>query len=220
MADFSLFERVISNLKEIMNPYLGPIRRKKLNNLDFTIISNNCWGGVCYEYFHLPKNSPTVGVYFYPDDYLKFIINLRYYLGLEIEMITSEESKHYHQMKQRGEIDVPVGRIGDIEIVFLHYKDQVIAKEKWERRKKRVNWDNIIIKFSYMNGCTDEHIHEFETIKDVKKFALVPHEFPDYPDCKLATYAVKNGQITNDTFYFNKDIDVIGLINKEKTSYR
>ena len=37
------------------------------------IISNNCWGGVIYESYSLPKLSPTVGMYFSPKDYLKFV---------------------------------------------------------------------------------------------------------------------------------------------------
>ena len=74
MNQFSLFERVKSNIGMKLNPILGPIRRRNLNNVDFTIISNNCWGGICYEYFNMLKNSPTVGLYFYPDDYIKFIL--------------------------------------------------------------------------------------------------------------------------------------------------
>ena len=35
-------------------------RKKKLKSTDFTIISNNCWGGMIYESYNLPKESPTV----------------------------------------------------------------------------------------------------------------------------------------------------------------
>ena len=101
----------------------------------------------------------------------------------------------------------------------MHYKDPDIAKDKWERRRKNVNWDNIILKFSYMNGCNDDHVHDFEKIKGIKKFALVSHEFPEYNDCKIASYAIKDGQIINDTFFFNKDIDIIELINSKVTGY-
>lgn len=219
MKNFSLFDRIIHNLNLKLNPYLGKFRRNKLNNINFTIISNNCWGGICYEYFNLRKNSPTVGVYFFPDDYLKFVKNLRYYLSKEIQMIKADESKYFDELKTRGELEIPIGKIDDIEIIFLHYKDPDIAKDKWERRRKNVNWDNIILKFSYMNGCNDDHVHDFEKIKGIKKFALVSHEFPEYNDCKIASYAIKDGQIINDTFFFNKDIDIIELINSKVTGY-
>ena len=58
----------------------APLKRKKLNNTDFTIISNNCWGGICYDHFGIEKQSPTVGCFIMTDDYLTFIENLDYYL--------------------------------------------------------------------------------------------------------------------------------------------
>lgn len=33
-------------IREKLNPYFAKCRRNKLNNKDFTIISNNCWGGM------------------------------------------------------------------------------------------------------------------------------------------------------------------------------
>lgn len=42
-------------LRKKLNTILGPIRRHSLNRTDFTIISNNCWGGVVYEYYGLKK---------------------------------------------------------------------------------------------------------------------------------------------------------------------
>ncbi len=38
---------------------LAKERQKKLLGKDFTIISNNCWGGMIYESYNLPKNSPN-----------------------------------------------------------------------------------------------------------------------------------------------------------------
>lgn len=47
---YSLIERSIRKIKNnIVWPLTASIRRKKLNNTDFTIISNNCWGGCVYE---------------------------------------------------------------------------------------------------------------------------------------------------------------------------
>ena len=134
--------------------------RKKFKGKNFTVISNNCWAGRLYQYLDMPYLSPTAGLYFFADDYLKFIDNLRYYLSLELEFISVEESKYCDILKERNHI-VPIGRLDDVEIVFLHYKTKEEAKEKWERRKKRVNYDSILFKFSRMNGCTDEHLDRF-----------------------------------------------------------
>ena len=50
MADFSVIERAKRKIRFKMFPLLAKQRRLKLNNTDFTIISNNCWGGCVYEY--------------------------------------------------------------------------------------------------------------------------------------------------------------------------
>ena len=59
-------------------------RKKKLKNQNFTIISNNCWGGMIYESYNLRKNSPTVGLFIMPKDYIKFIKNLKKYLIIKL----------------------------------------------------------------------------------------------------------------------------------------
>ena len=45
-------------------PLTGKWRGRKLKNRDFTIISNNCWGGTVYEAHNLQKQSPTVGLFY------------------------------------------------------------------------------------------------------------------------------------------------------------
>ena len=97
------------------------------------------------------------------DDYLIFISNLRYYLSSEIETSPAKNSKRYERLIAFRSEDVPIGVLDDdIEIVMLHYKDPAVAKDKWERRCKRVNFDSIIIKFGYMNVCTLEMLWKFE----------------------------------------------------------
>ena len=164
MSQFSIAERIIHNIGEKMNPFLGSLRRKELNNTDFTIISNNCWGGVCYEWFDLPKQSPTVGMYFFANEYIHFLANLKDLLMLDLEIVSSKESKYYSELISRGQNNVLIGKLGDIEMTLLHYHDAKIAKEKWKRRVDRINWNNMIYKFSYMNGCTDSHVHAYEEI--------------------------------------------------------
>lgn len=48
-------------------------------------------------------------------------------------------------------VDFPVGRLslpkdgGDVYIKFVHYSSFKCAKEKWEERKNRIDWDNIFV---------------------------------------------------------------------------
>ena len=51
-------------------------RKKSLKGTRFTILSNNCWGGMIYESYDLPKQTPTVGCFFMSDVYILFLTRL------------------------------------------------------------------------------------------------------------------------------------------------
>lgn len=175
-------------------------------------------GGVCYEYFNLPKNSPTVGSYFFADDYIKLIKNLKHYLTKDIKVISAKDSVHFEILKEINQLDIPIGQLDDVEVVLLHYKNSDIARDKWNRRIERINWNNLIIKFSYMSKCTDRHIVEFQKIKGVKKFCFVPKKFENMDD--LYIYPSRLHSMTDlgdDVFDWKKYIDVINLINQPIT---
>lgn len=44
MFNPSMYERVKHKIVKKVQRYYAPIKRKHLDNTDFTIISNNCWG--------------------------------------------------------------------------------------------------------------------------------------------------------------------------------
>ena len=160
--------------KEKIEKLFYEIRRffvkKSIKDKNFSVISNNCWAGRVYQYLDMPYLSPTAGLYFFAPDYIKFVSDLRRYLATPLRFIEPEESKYYEDIKIKNHTDKPIGIIDDVEIVFLHYKTKEEAEEKWNRCKERVNFDNIILKFSRMNLCTDKEIDEFCNIPFENKF--------------------------------------------------
>ena len=46
MQKKSIMERILHKINIKTVPLLAGFRRKRLNNTDFSIISNNCWGGM------------------------------------------------------------------------------------------------------------------------------------------------------------------------------
>ena len=219
MFEPTFTDRVKKRLEKQLKPLLVPLRARSLKSKDFTIISNNCWGGVVYEWYGLKKMSPTAGMWMFSDDYLKFISNLKYYLSLDIEMKTAKDSKRYERLADYRSENAPIGVLDDdIEIVFLHYKDAAIAKEKWERRCKRVNYNNLILKFSYMNDCTPEMLRQFD---NMEFSGLIPKKIMFVnkvdPSLKCGVYMPgfdEDQQITNDTYFFNKYFDLAKFINE------
>lgn len=140
-------------------------RKKLINHNDFTIISNNCWGGTVYQSYGLPYNSPTVGLYIMSEDYIKFVKRLEYYTSLKLKFIDPKDSKHFTKISPDGvPVTHPVGLLDDVEIFFLHYHSQEEAFEKWTRRCERINWDKLIVKFSDLNHCEPEHMYEFDKL--------------------------------------------------------
>lgn len=200
-------------IRELLNPYLGGCRKKKLDNKDFTIFSNNCWAGHVYRFFDLPYLSPTVGLYFFADDYIRFVTNLKYYCSCEPEMVKVEQSHNYDYLKEQGNTHAPIGLLGgDVEVVFLHYNSDEEAKNKWMRRCKRINWDNVIIKFSEQNNATEEHLRIVDALPYKKKVIFTSHDY----GLQSQVYFKEWGgcdQIPDETTHFRRYVNVYNLIN-------
>ena len=52
--------------------------RKRLKNDNFSIICSNCIGGTIYNRLGKQFLSPTINLWFYQKDFLKFIQNIHY----------------------------------------------------------------------------------------------------------------------------------------------
>ena len=153
-------------------------RRKKINSDDFTIISNNCWGGLVYQSYGLKYNTPTAGLFFMAEDYIKFISDMKNYLNMELHFIEPKESHSYEVIKNKSNFGTyPIGCLGDVEIHFLHYKTPEEAKEKWERRAKRINYDKILYKYNDQNNCSRELLEKFSKLPFKNKICFTCKDY-------------------------------------------
>lgn len=204
----SLRDNIRIKIREKMNPYFGPVRRFLGGvNPDFTIISNNCWAGHVYRYYNVPYKTPTIGLFFFADDYVKFCKNLKYYINLELRFLPIEESKHYDFIREKGLGIIPIGILDDVEIVFLHYKSEEEAYKKWERRKSRICWDNLFFKFSEQNQCTYKELEQFDMIDTKNKFVFVSKDYGLKSQVVFRDY-LDLGEVPNDTTNFRKYINL------------
>lgn len=173
------------------NHFLVEKRKKLLNEENFTIISNNCWGGMIYESYNIPKESPTVGMFFMADDYIKFLTHLKEYIAAPLCFIQPGDSRWKNEDATKGDKrfgSYPVGKLEisiggqkeSIEIFFLHYHSAQEVKDKWERRIKRINWDKLFVKFNDQNGCTEEHIKAFDELPYKNKVCFTVKAYPKY----------------------------------------
>lgn len=190
------------------------LKKRQLTNLDFTIISNNCWGGLTYEEYGLRKNSPTVGGYIFPVDFLRFVANLREYLSKPLQLISLSQAMHREEIINNGNADNIIGKLGDIEIVFVHYRTEQEVLDKWTRRVQRINWKNLIFKFSQQNGATFDDLKKFDELElPGKKMMFVNHPNMGYKCGIYYPGFEEEPFVWNDTFYAHRYFDVTKFIN-------
>ena len=115
-------------------------------NSDFTLIARDCVGGVLYHQLGLQFRSPTINLFFTPDDFNWCCLHLKDYL--RGNLVDAKEKS----------IPYPVGtlypRKGSaitkaIQVHFMHYETFLEAKRKWNARKKRINFDNLYVVSSF-----------------------------------------------------------------------
>lgn len=202
-----------------MNPYIGPIRRRLLKCEKFTIISNNCWGGHVYRYFNMEYLSPTIGLYFYAHDYIKFCQNLKHYINSELKFITYTESKYCDDLVAHGNTTCPIGKLDDIEIVFLHYSNAEEALKKWNRRKERIIWNNLYFKMTEQNLCSPQDLKDFDSLPSSDKFVFTTRDYGLSSQVIFEDY-YNQECVRNDTVYFRKYINLIRFFNHRRFKKR
>ncbi len=190
-------------------------RNHKLLNKNVTIISNNCFAGVTYEYLNLPFFSPTIGLYFFAPEYIKFIYNIKEYTKMELLEIKAVDSKYYKELLKLNQTDKVIGKLGDIEIVFLHYDSFKEAKEKWVKRCKRINYDNIIYKFNDQNLCTPDILDKFHNFSAKNKICFTAKRYNYDEFVQLEKYQ-NCSFVKEDVFYYHKYFDIVKYINNMK----
>lgn len=206
----------MGKVKDFRRKVIKSFRRTfLLKNKDFSIISNNCFGGKVYQYFDLPYTTPTVGLYFMAEDYIKFLKNLKHYLSLELDFIPNEKSKNYNFFTEDSK-KCPIGVLDDIEIIFLHYKTEKEAFEKWNRRKQRINWGNLIVKFNDQNNATLDNIKAFDNLPYENKLCFVANPIDNINS--IIEFKEYNGKeyVLDDTNNWKNYIDIIDYLNKRK----
>ena len=135
-----------------------------------TIISNNCAGGSILHDLGMEFKTPTVNLQILPEEFPRFCLNLRKYMGHELKEYTEISQRHrvYINKMFGGVPDMPYGLLDDVIVCFQHYKTFDEAKEKWDERKKRIVYDNVGYLF---------HARGEEYSKDLAKFITLnlPH---------------------------------------------
>lgn len=178
----------------------------RIKNKSFTIISNDCWGAEVYKETNIPYLTPFVGLMLMAPCYIKLLQN--------IDILKTEKLKFISKSKYPLNISkkYPIGLLNDIEIHFLHYKDEEEAKIKWERRSKRINWNNLFIKFDgEKDFCTPELIKLFDELPYPNKVCFVKNNLENINSAITISDWNPDGKLMYR--FCQKDFDVIRWLN-------
>ena len=125
-----------------------------------TVIANNCIGGSILHDLGMVFSTPTINLQILPREYIRFCRDFRHYMESDVVEYKHLSDIHkYDLINMFGHVPVnefPYGLCDDILIVFQHYKTFDEAKEAWNRRKARVNYDHIGFIF-YIAWEHDKH---------------------------------------------------------------
>lgn len=154
---------------------LNKKNRERLRVQNITIISMNCSGGILSHDLGLQFQSPTVNLYFRAEDFVKFCENLEYYLSID----EFKECIDPEIIEQRT---YPIAYLDDLTLFLVHYNTVAEAQAKWNERKKRINWDNIVLINTDREGMTDELKNRFEKLP-YRKVMFVHEPDEKHPSC-------------------------------------
>ena len=164
----SLLTKIKGKLQCKKNERRISVLRTRLMQKDLTIISQNCIGGVFSHDMGMEFQSPTVNLYVPAADFIKFVNHLEHYLTADLEIYWGEE--------------YPIGILDDIRLMFVHYDTCQQAKDAWERRKKRVKLDRILVLSTDRDGFDEGIFEQWKAIPYPKLLFTARKEFAGHPD--------------------------------------
>lgn len=157
-------EKKIISYKVLLLSNLNMEKYVEIKKNPPTIFANNCWGGLTYNRLGLEFNSPLINMFESDEDYIKFLKNPFKYMNSPLKY----EEERFEPVLQRY---YPVCSCNDILLYFNHYTSFSEANECWERRKKRINWNNLFIMMLTENQNT---AIQFSELPYERKICFVP----------------------------------------------
>ena len=167
-------------LHSVANRLLTRVDRSLYETDDFVVVSNNCWGAEIYRRLGKPYNTPFVGLAIWGPDYLRLLQDFDRYMRSELVFV--DDSRYWD-----GKPDFPVGILGgEIEILFIHYKNRGEARNKWERRTERMlritDKDRYFFKYCDRDDATPQMIAAFHDLpyKNKVSFGIEDLSIPNH----------------------------------------
>ncbi len=161
-------------------PYFDWDTYLRIRESRVSIISNNCFGGILYNTLGMECLSPFKNLSIEAKDLIQMYADLKKYM--ECELVFKEWRVDPHSGR-----NCPVMNCKDIEIFFNHSNTCEEAISDWERRKEKINYDNLMLVI-YLESR--ELLYDFYRINTKKKICFIPREIEEEHDNEKSVYAL------------------------------
>lgn len=191
--------------------------RKRVRNRSFSIVCNNCWGGAIYQDLGMIYSTPFVGLFLYPECFVKLTADFQRLIQHPIRFITESRYGMANEHRKKH-YTYPIGLLGDdIEVHFIHTHQIDQAKASWERRLKRLQLKRLYFALIQRELCTVEHCESF--LKQAKEPRVVFANFPNpqyeswvhLEECKKFPYVT---DLVKYPYLYRKRFDVANWLNR------
>ena len=184
-----------------------------------TILADDCWAGTIYHALGMKMYSPLVNIYWPKDSFMRFIGDVRYYL--DCPLICEREA-------ELGKSIESIGSLGtEDRKVFLHFVHSMSfaeAKSDWERRLKRINWDNIFVKITLTEQVPnyEKYLEQYKDLpypkvcfftKNLGGGVAYIKQFEQYIRKTGNINPLAYGHLLFDMSWFLKSVDLLKLLN-------
>ncbi|MBQ7476107.1 MAG: DUF1919 domain-containing protein [Selenomonadaceae bacterium] len=139
---------------------------RQLQRSKLSIFSAHCFGGIMSNTLGLPFRSPFVNLFMHQQEFIKFLQHPHVYIEdtpifdrIETSNTTAEAPNGY-----------PVFSLGNVSVHMQHYPEVGNALKKWESRKQRINWYNLI---AVMSTEDPKILEQFDRLPYGKKICFV-----------------------------------------------
>lgn len=203
-----------SGLFKLIDRMVSRHFRRKLKNDNFTILCSNCVGGTLYHRLGKEFLSPTINLFMTNPDFAEFCLHLDWYLTQKICFIDTDKPYPVGELRGDG------AEIPTITIHFNHDSVNEEAEAKWERRKVRINRDNMYIMLYNTDGITLEQLRQLEQVKCRNRVVLTSTPMPEiawsYYIKPNMRYKFPYAYLGKDVFgvrHIEKKFDYVGFLN-------
>lgn len=137
---------------------------RQLQKSQLSIFSINCFGGFISNILGLQFRSPFVNLFMHQEEFVRLLRHPKIYLE---EKLIFQQTAWEHALKW----EYPVYTLGNVSLYMNHYPNFDEAVRKWNDRKQRINWYNLI---AIMDTDKPEILEKFDVLPYGKKVCFVP----------------------------------------------